>query len=289
MGIAGNVFVLILGILSCIIDTGAIIGIGLARHGDRAGNRAPDDAVQRGGRDVRHRLLVMAWLIGLYPRRRVALRGGELGPIVRLLGSLSVGALSFRLGEDGLSRTELDHLGRMARRGSSRIMKGGQIVLAGLIRNFAALQFRRPTVVVGNNEAARQLVCEAGSAMPMSPCRLIGFFEDAQERRGPLDGLLPYLGALDEVAGYSENCEELDVFVVVPWADGPRILKVMEELRFTAGYDPADPGPVGLAGLSASGARVRRPGWCRYRRRRHCRLTAGDEGDDGSSGWAPSS
>jgi len=249
---AGHVFVLVLGILSCIIDTGAIVGIGLAgiAIGPAIGlPTTPSSAVVV---TFGVGYLVMAWLIGLYPRRRAALRGGELGPIVRLLGSLSVGALSFRLGEDGLSRTEvLIWVGWLA--AAVVIIKGGQIVLAGLIRKFAALQFRRPAVVVGNNEAARQLVCGLGGDAA-SPYRLIGFFDDAQERTGPLNGLLPYLGTLDEVARYSENCEEIDVFLAVPWAAGPRILKVMEELRFLPATIRLIPDLSGYAGLSARDA-----------------------------------
>ena len=249
---AGNVFVLILGILSCIIDTGAIIGIGLAgiAIGPAIGlPTMPSSAVVV---TFGVGYLVTAWLIGLCPRRRVALRGGELGPIVSLLVSLSVGALSFRLGEDGLSRTEvIIWVGWLA--ASVALIKGGRIVLAGLIRKFAALQFRRPAVVVGNNEAVRQLVCSlGGDAVP--PYWLIGFFEAARERTGPLDGLLPYLGALDEVARYSENCEEIDVFLAVPWAVGPRILKVMEELRFLPATIRLIPDLSGYAGLSAADA-----------------------------------
>jgi len=248
----GPVFVLVLGVLSCIIDTAAIVGAGLAglAIGPAVGLPTPPSpsAVLTFGAGY----LVMAWLIGLYPRRRAALRGGEIAPIVRLLGSLSVGALSFRLGEAGFSGTELVlWAGWLA--AAIVVIKGGQIVLAGLLRKFAALQFRRPTVVVGNNEAARQLVCGL-AADAASPYRLIGFFEDAHERTGPLDGLLPCLGTLDEVARYSEDCDEIDVFLAVPWAAGPRILKVMEELRFLPATVRLVPDLAAYAGLSPGDA-----------------------------------
>ena len=196
--------------------------------------------------------LAVAWLIGLYPRRRAALRGGELAPIVRLLEVLSVGALAVRFGEDGLSRAEfVGWVGWLA--AAVIFIKGGQIVLALRVRNFAALQFQRPAVVVGNNKAARQLVRGVGSDAT-TPYRLIGFFDDAQERTGPLDGLVPYLGTLDQVAGYSESCDELDVFLVVPWSDGSRILKVMEQLRFLPVTVRLIPDLSAFAGLSASAA-----------------------------------
>jgi Undecaprenyl-phosphate glucose phosphotransferase len=251
---AGRMFVLILGILSCSIDTGAIIGTGLAgiEIGPAIGlpmTLSPSVVVTFG---VGY--LVMAWLLRLYPRRRAALGGGELGPIVRLLGGLSVGALAFRLGEDGLSLTEfVPWVGWLA--AAVIIIKGGQIVLTGLVRSFAASQFQRPAVVVGNNEAARQLVRGLGSDAA-TPYRLVGFFDDAQDRTGPLDGVVPYLGTLDAVARYSENCDELDVFLVVPWTDGPRILKVMEQLRFLPVTIRLILDLSAYAGLSANDAAV---------------------------------
>ena len=65
-----------------------------------------------------------------------------------------------------------------------------------------------------------------------SPYRLVGFFDDGQGRDGPLTGVVPYIGTVDAASAFSENYEELDVFLAVPWTAGSRILQLVEQLRF---------------------------------------------------------
>ena len=47
-----------------------------------------------------------------------------------------------------------------------------------------------------------------------------------------MTGVLPHIGPLDAASAFSENYEELDVFLAVPWTAGSRILQLVELLRF---------------------------------------------------------
>lgn len=249
---SGRLFVFLFSIVSCLIDTGAIIGTGLAgiAIAKAIGLTATPSTSVVVGMGIAY--VVVAWMIRIYPRRRAALRGGQLTPVVRLLGVLSAGALAFRFGEEGISLYEVGlwiaWLGV-----SSGIIRIAHSVLAGFVRSFAAAQFQRPGVVVGNNAAALQLV-RGLSADPLTPYRLIGFFDDGQERTGPLDGVAPHIGTLDEVARFSENFDELDVFIAVPWTEGPRILGLVDQLRFLPTTVRLIPDVSGFASLSDTAA-----------------------------------
>jgi exopolysaccharide biosynthesis polyprenyl glycosylphosphotransferase len=196
--------------------------------------------------------VVVAWMIRIYPRRRSALRGGQLTPVVRLLGVLSAGALAFRFGQEGVSLREL-WLWFAWLAIAVGIIRVAHFGLAGFVRNFAAAQFQRPTILVGNNEAALRLV-RGLAADPLSPYRLVGFFDDGQERTGPLDGVTPHIGSLDEVARFSEYFEELDVFIAMPWIEGPRLLQLVEQLRFLPTTIRLIPDVSAFAGLSDTAA-----------------------------------
>ena len=83
---------------------------------------------------------------------------------------------------------------------------------------------------------------------------LVGFFDDGKGHDGPLTGVLPYIGTLDAVAAFSENYEELDVFLAVPWTAGARILEFVEQLRFMPATIRLIPDLPAFAALSGSAA-----------------------------------
>ena len=127
--------------------------------------------------------LILAWVLRIYPRRRAALEGGEIGPVVRLLGGLFAGVLAARFGEHGLSLVELGVWAAWlaAAVATSKVCR---LFVAGVVRhNVGAAYLRRPTVVVGNNEAALALV-RGVTSDESSPYRLVGFFDDGQGRDG---------------------------------------------------------------------------------------------------------
>lgn len=226
----GRLFVFLFSVVSCLIDAAAIIGTGMAGIAIARAQGlmvTPSTSVVIG---IAISYVIAAWVIRIYPRRRAALRGGQISPVVRLLAVLSAGALAFHLGQNGVSIEELGlWLGWLAV--AVGIIRVAHFGLASFVRNFAVEQFQRPTVVVGNNEAALTLVRGLESDL-LTPYRMIGYFDDGVVTAGPLDDVVPHIGSLDEVSRFSENFEELDVFIAVPWTDGPRILRLVEQLRF---------------------------------------------------------
>ena len=248
-----NMFVVLFGIFCCIIDTGALIGVGwgivaLAGHFGLA--TSLNTAVVLGLATV---FLVLAWILRIYPRRRAALSGGEIGPIVRLLGGLFAGALAVRFAEQDLSVVEVI-VWAVWLVAVVVVSKVCRFAVASVVRHkVTAAYLQRPTVVVGNNDAARALVRGLVSD-ESSPYRLIGFFDDGQGRDGPLTGVVPYIGTVDAAAAFSESYEELDVFLAVPWTAGSRILQLVEQLRFMPATIRLIPDLSAFAQLSGSAA-----------------------------------
>jgi Undecaprenyl-phosphate glucose phosphotransferase len=248
-----TVFVLLFSVFFCIIDIGAVIGVGLgtvalARYFGLA--TSLNTAVVLGLATV---FLLLAWILRIYPRRRAALRGGEIGPIVRLLGGLFAGALAVRFAEQDLSVVEVLVWAAWLIVAVG-VSKACRAAMANAVRhNVAAAYLQRPTVVVGNNDAALALV-RGLRADEAGPYRLVGFFDDGQGRTGPLTGVLPYIGTLDAVAAFSEGHDELDVFLAVPWTAGSRILQVVEQLRFMPATIRLIPDLTAFAQLSGAAA-----------------------------------
>lgn len=224
-------FVLVFGVLFCLIDTAAMVGTGFLAAGLAERLGAGTSITQPVVIGLAIAFLVLGWVLRIYPRRRAALEGGEIGPVVRLLGGLFAGVLGARFGEHGLSLVEVGLWAAWLLAGTA-IAKTCRLVVARVVRhNVGAAYLRRPTVVVGNNEAALSLA-RGVTSDESSPYRLVGYFDDGQGRDGPLSGILPYIGTLDAVSAFSENYEELDVFLAVPWTAGSRILQLVEQLRF---------------------------------------------------------
>lgn len=225
------VFVLVFGVLVCLIDMAAMIGVGFVAEAlaDHLGFGTWITKPVIFG--LATAFLILAWILRIYPRRRAALEGGEIGPVVRLLGGLFAGVLAARFGEHGLSFSEIG-LWAAWLLATAAMAKTGRLFVARVVRQtVGAAYLQRPTVVVGNNEAALALVRGVASD-ESSPYRLVGYFDDGQGRDGPLTDVLPYIGTLDAVSAFSETYEELDVFLAVPWTAGSRILQLVEQLRF---------------------------------------------------------
>ena len=246
-------FVLVFGVLFCIIDTGAMIWVGwvsaeLARLlGLATSIRVP---VILG---LAAAFVILGWVLRIYPRRRAALEGGEIGPVVRLLGGLFAGVLAARFGENGLSFAELG-VWAIWLLATTAVAKVCRLLVASIVRhNVGAAYLRRPTIVVGNNDAALALVRGLRSD-ESSPYRLVGFFDDGQGRDGPLTGVIPYMGTLDAVSSFAETYEELDVFLAVSWTAGSRILQAVEQLRFMPATIRLIPDLPAFAALSATAA-----------------------------------
>ncbi len=246
-------FVLVFGVLFCLIDIGAMIGTGLALA----------ELEQYAGLDtwitapvvlgLAAAYLILSWILRIYPRRRAALEGGESGPVIRLLAGLFAGVLAARFAEGGVLFAEIGVWAIWLALGTG-IGKLGRILVARIVRqNVGAAYLQRPCVVVGNNGAALALA-HGITSDESSPYRLVGFFDDGQGRDGPLTGVIPYIGTLDAVSAFSERYEELDVFLAVPWTAGSRILQLVEQLRFMPATIRLIPDLPSFAELDAAGA-----------------------------------
>ena len=94
-----------------------------------------------------------------------------------------------------------------------------------------AIQVRRSVAFVGNSDVAAEMMHEIRShAQPV--LEPIGFFDDRDGRPGPLNGLLPRLGTVDDLVEFIHERELDDVFVAMPWSASDRIRAVIERLRF---------------------------------------------------------
>jgi len=246
-------FVLVFGVLFCLIDTAAVVGVGLlaaelGNHVDIGTSITRPVVLGLAGA-----FLILAWVLRIYPRRRAALEGGEIGPVVRLLGGLFAGVLAARFGEHGLTFLEVGVWAAWLLVAAA-VAKACRLLVASVVRhNVGAAYLQRPTVVVGNNEAALALV-QGVTSDESSPYRLVGYFDDGQGRHGPLAGVVPYIGTLDAVSAFSETYEELDVFLAVPWTAGSRILQLVEQLRFMPATIRLIPDLPAFAALDAAGA-----------------------------------
>ncbi len=89
----------------------------------------------------------------------------------------------------------------------------------------------RPVAFIGNSDAAARMLRQL-EADPHHRTRVIGFFDDRFNRPGPLHGLIPCLGHVDELVSYIHDHEVHDVYMALPWSAGDRIATLTERLRF---------------------------------------------------------
>src|SRR5256885_13520443 len=100
-----------------------------------------------------------------------------------------------------------------------------------LPRLLAAEGVQRVAVIAGEGELGRKLA-ERIRGTPFLGIRLAGFFDDrSPERTGAEPG--ETLGALDQVAPYVKTHRVDLIYITLPMASQPRILKLLDELHDT--------------------------------------------------------
>src|SRR5204862_7906459 len=100
-----------------------------------------------------------------------------------------------------------------------------------LLRLLAAEGVQRVAVIAGEGELGRKLAARIRGT-PSLGIRLAGFFDDrSPERTGAEPG--ETLGALDQVAPYVKTHRVDLIYITLPMASQPRILKLLDELHDT--------------------------------------------------------
>ena len=101
-----------------------------------------------------------------------------------------------------------------------------------LLRVLAAEGAQRIAVIAGEGELGRKLA-ERIQVAPFLGIRLAGFFDDRSPER--IGGVEPgeILGSLDNVAAYVKTHHVDLIYITLPMASQPRILKLLDELHDT--------------------------------------------------------
>jgi Undecaprenyl-phosphate glucose phosphotransferase len=89
----------------------------------------------------------------------------------------------------------------------------------------------RPVAFIGNSESAARMLRQI-EADPHRRAVPVGYFDDRISRPGPLNGKLPCLGQIDELASYLTDHELHEVYMALPWSAGERISDLIHRLRF---------------------------------------------------------
>ena len=89
----------------------------------------------------------------------------------------------------------------------------------------------RTVAFLGNSQSAAMMLSQLRQDR-QSNVQVIGFFDDRLNRPGPLTGLVPCLGTIDDLVGYIHDAELSEVYMALPWSAGPRISHLIERLRF---------------------------------------------------------
>ena len=91
---------------------------------------------------------------------------------------------------------------------------------------------RRNAVIAGASELGAKLAAQITGA-PLMGIQLLGVFDDRRaERRTNIDGV-PVLGTLDQLADYIKANHIDLIYITLPMASQPRILRLLNELRDT--------------------------------------------------------
>jgi putative colanic acid biosynthesis UDP-glucose lipid carrier transferase len=95
-----------------------------------------------------------------------------------------------------------------------------------------ALRAQDTAVIVGANELGRTLA-RSLIASRMSPTRVTAFFDDRAPQRLGSDLELPLTGSIDKVADFVRANRVDQIYIALPMASQPRILKLLDQLRDT--------------------------------------------------------
>jgi putative colanic acid biosynthesis UDP-glucose lipid carrier transferase len=99
-----------------------------------------------------------------------------------------------------------------------------------LPRVLSAQGIEKKVVIAGANELGRKLAAQIG-AMPLLGQRVVGFFDDRSP--GRIHGIDNNLGGIATLAEYVRTHQVDIIYIALPMASQPRILKLLEGLRDT--------------------------------------------------------
>lgn len=95
----------------------------------------------------------------------------------------------------------------------------------------SAMPQSRTVAFLGNSDSAAMMMTQLKQDR-RSNVHVIGFFDDRLHRPGPLTGLMPCLGTIEDLVSYIHDAELSEVYMALPWSAGPRISHLIERLRF---------------------------------------------------------
>jgi putative colanic acid biosynthesis UDP-glucose lipid carrier transferase len=101
-----------------------------------------------------------------------------------------------------------------------------------LPRLMATQGMQRVAVIVGGGQLGRQLATGI-QASPSTGIRIAGYFEDRNLPRGNAGNGTDILGHVDQLAAYVKSHRIDMIYITLPMASQPRILKLLDELRDT--------------------------------------------------------
>jgi putative colanic acid biosynthesis UDP-glucose lipid carrier transferase len=101
-----------------------------------------------------------------------------------------------------------------------------------LPRLMSAEGMQRVAVIVGGGQLGRQLAAGIQGS-PSIGIRIAGYFEDRNLPRGQADKGTDILGPVDRLAAYVKSHPVDLIYITLPMASQPRILKLLDELRDT--------------------------------------------------------
>ncbi len=111
------------------------------------------------------------------------------------------------------------------------------VVAHGLFRLSAPILLRaqgaKRAVIIGMNEQGAQLACRLAQS-PYSDLQMLGFFDDRNiERLQSIGHGRPLLGRISESADYVKQEQINLIYISLPMATQPRIMRLLDELRDT--------------------------------------------------------
>jgi putative colanic acid biosynthesis UDP-glucose lipid carrier transferase len=96
-----------------------------------------------------------------------------------------------------------------------------------------ALRAQDTAVIIGANELGRTLARSLMEQRQFSPVRVTAFFDDRAPQRLGADLELPISGGIDTVADFVRANRIDQIYIALPMASQPRILRLLEQLRDT--------------------------------------------------------
>lgn len=110
------------------------------------------------------------------------------------------------------------------------------LVLVGLKRMVPRLKvlfaYKKKGIILGANELGYQLATNVGMDF-FRQIEIAGFFDDRAEERLKIGRQERLLGKMGDVACYVKNNEIDVIYIALPMASQPRVLKLLDELRDT--------------------------------------------------------